>query len=415
VNVDSKLPHFIIGDDQRLTQVIVNLLSNAVKFTPEGGEVRLGISLVSENGGIYELRIEVIDNGIGMSVEQQEKLFQAFVQADSGISREFGGTGLGLAISKRIVELMGGEIWVESELGKGTHLIFTVKLQHGTKSPLSLLAPGVTWENVRILVVDDALEAREQFRDLFDSLGIKYDIAADGFEAYKKIEEHGRYDIYFIDWLMPGIDGIELTKQIKAHNDNDMSMAVMITAADWESIKENAIKAGVNKHLIKPLSSSMIIDCVNDCLASGWSIDKRENAPDVKSGKFEGKKLLIAEDIEINREILISLLGDTGLMIDCAENGKEALNMIEAAPDKYDIVFMDVQMPQMDGLEATRRIRALPGITLPIIAMTANVFKDDIENCLAAGMTDHIGKPIDVDIMFAKLHKYLKMNPSKQV
>jgi PAS domain S-box-containing protein len=407
VNVDSKLPHFIIGDDQRLTQVIVNLLSNAVKFTQEGGEIRLGISLVSESDGIYELRIEVADSGIGMSAEQQEKIFQAFMQADSGISREFGGTGLGLAISKRIVELMGGNIWVESELGKGTHFIFTVKLERGTKGPSSLLASGVTWENVRILVVDDAAETREQFRDLFDSLNIKYDIATDGFEAYKMIEEHGRYDIYFIDWHMSGMDGIELTRRIKAHNSDEASMAVMITAADWEFIKDNAHKAGVNKHLLKPFSSSMIIDCINDCLATV----QREDEPDVKSGMFEGKKLLLAEDIEINREILMSLLGDTGILIDCAENGKEALNMVEAAPTQYDIVFMDVQMPQMDGLEATRRIRALPalqGIALPIIAMTANVFKDDIESCLAAGMNDHLGKPIDFDIMFAKLRKYLK-------
>jgi CheY-like chemotaxis protein len=152
----------------------------------------------------------------------------------------------------------------------------------------------------------------------------------------------------------------------------------------------------------------MIIDCINDCLATV----QREDEPDVKSGMFEGKKLLLAEDIEINREILISLLGDTGLIIDCAENGREALNMVEAAPTQYDIVFMDVQMPQMDGLEATRRIRALPalsGVALPIIAMTANVFKDDIESCLAAGMNDHLGKPIDFDIMFAKLRKYLKV------
>jgi PAS domain S-box-containing protein len=408
VKVDGKLPHFIIGDDQRLTQVIVNLLSNAVKFTQEEGEIRLNISLVSENDGLCELRIEVSDNGIGMSVEQQEKIFQAFMQADSGISREFGGTGLGLAISKRIVELMGGDILVDSILGKGTHFTFTVKLKRGTKSPLSLLASGISGENVRVLVVDDALETREQFKELFDSLNIKYDIASDGFEAYRMIEENGRYDIYFIDWLMPGMNGVELTRRIKARNGEGASMAVMITAADWELVKDDAQKAGVNKHLIKPLSSSMIIDCINDCLAGG----QRENTSELKSGVFKGKKLLIAEDIEINREIIKSLLEDTGIMIDCAENGKEAFNMVEAAPDKYDIIFMDMQMPQMDGLEAARRIRALPalrGVDLPIIAMTANVFKDDIENCLAAGMNDHFGKPIDVEIMFAKLFKYLKM------
>jgi PAS domain S-box-containing protein len=408
VNVDKKMPHFIIGDDQRLTQVIVNLLSNAVKFTPEDGEINLNVSLMSEIGGICELRIEVTDSGIGMSAEQQDKLFQAFVQADSGISREFGGTGLGLAISKRIVELMDGKIWVESELGKGTHFIFTVRLERGLKSPLSLLASGVTWENVRILVVDDAPETREQFKNLFDSLNIKYDVAADGFEASRIIEEKGTYDIYFIDWLMSGMDGIELTRRIKTRGGEEKSMAVMITAADWESVKDNAHKAGVNKHLIKPLTSSTIIDCVNDCLAGG----RHEEMPEIKRGIFKGKKLLLAEDIAINREIIMSLLSDTGLIIECAENGRQALDMVEAAPAQYDIVFMDVQMPQMNGLEAARRIRALPamqGITLPIIAMTANVFKDDIESCLAAGMDDHFGKPIDVDIMFSKLQKYLKI------
>ncbi|MDR0453458.1 MAG: response regulator [Deferribacteraceae bacterium] len=406
VNVDKKLPHFIIGDDQRLTQVIMNLLSNAVKFTPEKGEISLNVYFASESGGIIELRIEVTDNGIGMTAGEKEKLFHAFVQADSGINRKFGGTGLGLVISKQIIERMNGEIWVESEPDRGTRFTFTVKVQRGTKGPLSLLATGVSWENVRILVVDDMAETREQFRDLFVSLNIKCDTAADGFEAYKMLEEQGQYDIYFIDWRMPGMDGIELTRRIKTHKGDGVSVVIMITSTDWDFIKNDALNAGVNKHLIKPLSSSMITDCVNECLTYEY-----DDMSDIKSsGMFEGKKLLLVEDIEINRNIIILLLEYTGLIIDCAENGKEALDMIEAAPDKYDIVFMDLQMPQIDGLEATRLIRALPalqGVALPIIAMTANVFKDDIENCLAAGMDDHLGKPIDVDVMFAKLRKYL--------
>jgi CheY-like chemotaxis protein len=320
---------------------------------------------------------------------------------------------------------MGGGILVESEPGRGTRFIVTVTARRGTKGPSSLLASGVNWENVRILVVDDAAETREQFKSLFDSMNIQCDLAADGFEAYRMLEEHGHYDIYFIDWRMPGMDGIELTRQIRAHKGDGPSMAIMITSADWDVIKDDALKAGVNKYLIKPLSSSMIIDCVNECLDYGQSGD----TPDIHSGMFEGKRLLFAEDIEINREIIISLLEDTGLIIDCAENGREAVDMIEAAPGKYDIVFMDVQMPGMDGLEATRRIRAIEeersstatsfseGKTrgndgdlrkqIPIIAMTANVFKEDIENCLAAGMDDHLGKPIDIDIMVAKLRKYL--------
>jgi CheY-like chemotaxis protein len=273
-----------MGDDQRIAQVITNLLSNAVKFTPEGGNIHIEASLIDETDENCELRIEVADNGIGVSPDQQEKLFNAFEQAESGTSRKYGGTGLGLAISKRIVELMGGKIWVESELGKGARFIFTIRL-------------------------------------------------------------------------------------------------------------------------LKLSLSSPIIDYVNNYLDIG---NASENRAAVK-GEFLGKTLLFAEDVDINREILITLLANTGLAIDCAENGKEAVQMMEAALEKYDIVFMDIQMPIMDGLEATRRIRSLPLCErgrLPIIAMTANVFKDDIEACLAAGMDDHISKPFDIDKVLEKLRRY---------
>jgi len=284
VNVDNNIPPFVVGDDQRLAQIITNLLSNAVKFTPKGGKIHLEASLIGETNGNCELQIKVADNGIGIPPEKQGTLFDAFEQAESGTSRKYGGTGLGLPITKRIVELMGGKIWIESELNKGSKFIFTVKVLRSKKSE----------------------ECENEYS-----------------EGY------------------------------------------------------NAGKNGT------------------------------ENV-----GEFSGKRLLLAEDVEINREILISLLGDTGLTIDCAKNGEEALEMIEAAPDKYDVVFMDVQMPKMDGFEATRYIRALPalqGSKLPIIAMTANVFKDDIEQCLAAGMDDHLGKPIDIGMVLEKLRKYLKM------
>ena len=278
VNVDKKIPRFIVGDDQHMAQILMNLLSNAVKFTPERGKIRLDVSLINKTDEYCELRIEVTDNGIGISKEKQGKLFDAFEQAENGISREYGGTGLGLAITKNIVELMNGRIWVESEINEGAMFVVVVKVLNSSKRD----EPEV--------LVDDNPDEQD--------------------------------------------------------------------------------------------------DCV-----------------------FCGKKLLLAEDIEINREILMSLLEDTGLSIDCAENGKEALDMIEAAPEKYDVVFMDVQMPKMDGLEATRHIRASPalkGIELPIIAMTANVYKDDIDKCIEAGMNDHLGKPLEIDKILEKLHIYLK-------
>ncbi|MCL2197012.1 MAG: ATP-binding protein [Treponema sp.] len=274
MNADDNIPLFYIGDDQRLTQVLVNLLSNAAKFTPEGGNISVGVFLVEKGERSCNLRFEVADSGIGISPEQQQKIFHVFEQAESGTTRKYGGTGLGLAISKRIVELMGGDIIIQSELGKGSTFIFNVILKMNVEHS----------------------------------------------QLYKNTESH-------------------------------------------------------------------------------------DNADKNKPGEFSGKKLLIAEDIEINREIIISLLDGSGLIIDIAENGKEALDKA-SVKGAYDIIFMDMQMPEMDGLEATRQIRVLDG-KIPIIAMTANVFKEDIENCLAAGMNDHIGKPIDIDTVFDKLRKYI--------
>jgi CheY-like chemotaxis protein len=206
---------------------------------------------------------------------------------------------------------------------------------------------------------------------------------------------------------MSGMDGIELTRKIKAYDKDRPSAVVMITSADWVVIKEKALDAGVSKYLMKPLFSSAIIDCINECL--GLDAGSDEVPETTEGGRFEGKELLLVEDVEINREILISLLEDTGIDIDSAENGIEAVEMITAAPDKYDIILMDIQMPKMDGLEATRLIRAMAGRlkTIPIIAMTAHVFKSDIDECIGAGMDDHIGKPIDIDDVLRKLHKYL--------
>ena len=407
VNIDNDIPRFIIGDDQRLAQVITNLLSNAVKFTPEEGSINLRASLVDIVDGECEIRVEVTDSGIGISRDQHDKLFSAFEQGDSGISREYGGTGLGLVITKRIVELMGGNIRIDSDIGKGARFIFTIKALRGKKSPQSLLAAHVNWKNIRILVVDDDIDIRRQFYNIFAALDIKCDIAVDGQEACRIIEENGVYDIYFIDWRMPGMDGIELTKHIKTHLGERPSVVIMITAADWEQVKTDAVEARVDKHLLKPLFSSMVIDCINECLGISQARDEAELRID---NEFVGKKLLLVEDIEINREIFIAFMENSGLIIECAENGLQALDMIQAAPEKYDIVFMDIQMPKMDGLEATRHIRAIPAVQdseLPIIAMTANVFREDIDACMAAGMDGHVGKPLDIEKVHEMLRKYL--------
>jgi signal transduction histidine kinase len=274
ISIDSNTPEELVGDDQRLAQVITNLLSNAVKFSPEGGHICLDARLLAEENGLCTLQVEVRDTGIGISPEKQNLLFRPFQQVDNIVARRFEGTGLGLAISKRIVELMGGKIWVKSEPGKGSAFTFTVKMKRGT----------------------------------------------------------------------------------------------------------------------------------------GEKTEKDEGRRRDVAGLYKGKRVLLVEDMEINREIVIALLEPTLLEIDSAENGIEAVRIFSEAPQKYDLIFMDVQMPEMDGYEATRRIRALDcpnAKTIPIIAMTANVFREDIEKCLEAGMNSHVGKPLAIEEVLDRLHKYL--------
>jgi CheY-like chemotaxis protein len=404
-----------------LAQVITNLLGNAVKFTPEQGSVSLDTRLVGEENGLCTIQIEVTDTGIGISPEQQGRLFHSFQQAESSTSRKFGGTGLGLAISKQIVEMMNGAIWIESSPGKGSKFAFTVQVGRGTEEKRSLLASGVNWSNIRILAVDDDPDLRDYFLEIIRQLGVSGDAAAGGEEALALIKQNGSYDMYFVDWKMPGMDGIELTAKIKEVG-KDNSIVIMISAANLSVFEDKAKQAGVNKFLSKPLFPSAIANLINECLGAKTLIESESVKP-AETDDFKAYRILLAEDVEINREIVSSLLEPTGLAIDNAENGKEALRIYSEAPEKYDMIFMDVQMPEMDGYEATRGIRALeeerrsssklPEFSkerpkgIPIIAMTANVFKEDVEKCLKAGMDDHIGKPISLDDVLVKLRQYL--------
>ena len=406
VYIDPSIPQMLYGDDQRLAQVITNLLSNAVKFTPEDGSIRLSTRLLSEVNKICTIQIEVIDSGIGISPDQQARLFSSFEQAESNTARKFGGTGLGLVISKNIVEMMGGNIWIESELGAGSKFAFTIRVERAPDVRSGVLAPGIKRENLRILVVDDDSYVREYFSGLMERFGLSCDIAKSGKRAIELIEKNGEYDIYFIDWKMPEIDGIELSRHIN-ENRSGKSVVIMISAMEWSVIEQDARDAGVDRFLSKPLFASDIANCINDCIGFSENADSDRS----KSTDFAEYHILLAEDVEINREIVLALLGPTGLTIDCAENGMRAVEMFSASPETYDMIFMDVQMPEMDGFEATRRIRALNnpcGQEVPIVAMTANVFREDIIQCLEAGMNDHVGKPIDLDEVIAKLEEYLK-------
>jgi len=405
VHIDKNIPRTMIGDDQRLAQVITNLLNNSVKFTPEHGSINLDTRLTEEENGICIIQFAVSDTGIGISSEQQAHLFQSFQQAESSTTRKFGGTGLGLSISKNIVEMMGGKIWVESEPEKGSVFTFTIRMKRGKEKKQGLLGSSINIGNVRILTVDDDPDILVYFQGIMQEVGILCDVVGSAEEAFDIVEKNGQYDIYFVDWKLPGIDGVELSRKLKGKAaEPGRSIVVMISGAEWSVIEAEAREAGVDKFVSKPLFPSMIVDIINECL--GVNSEQEEDALEDNVGIFEGHCILLVEDVEINREIVLALLEATLLNIECAENGTEAVRMFGETPSKYEMIFMDVQMPEMDGYEATRRIRALDipnAKTIPIIAMTANVFREDIEKCLESGMNGHVGKPLDMNDILQQL------------
>jgi signal transduction histidine kinase/DNA-binding response OmpR family regulator len=410
INIDGHIPHFLIGDDQRLAQIIINLLSNATKFTPDGGIIRINAIMEGEEDGKCVIRIDVTDTGIGMTDEQQSRLFAAFTQADSSTARKYGGTGLGLVISKRLVELMGGKISVESEPGKGSAFSFTFTAARGAENNEQWLDPSVNWKNIQVLVVDDAPDICDYLSAVFDRIGVFCDTASNGQDALDMVNEHGGYNIYFVDWRMPVMDGLEFTRIIKSRDKEThrKSVVIMISSTEWSVIKDEAAAAGVDKYLLKPLFASNVVDCLNTCLGSARGVAETA-IYSLEPGEWRGHRFLLAEDVAINREIFTSIMEGSGAEITSAVNGVEALRIFIDDPEAYSLIFMDVQMPEMDGLEATKRIREVPhpcALTVPIVAMTANVFREDIEACLRAGMDDHLGKPLNMEEVFRKLRKY---------
>jgi len=408
VDIDSSIPKTLISDDQRLAQVITNLIGNAVKFTAEHGAISCSAKLLGEKDGMCTVLISVKDNGIGISKEQQERLFTPFQQAEGSTSRKFGGTGLGLAISKSIVEAMEGEIWIESELGHGSTFNFTIHAMRGVDRPDHKISPEAL-SKLRVLAVDDIPATIGCFREFARTAAFQCDICESGAEALSLIEQNGPYDIYFVDLMMPGMDGLELTRHIKALTGGSAPI-ILATSAEWNAIAQEAKESGIDKFLHKPLFPSAVLDAIHEFLGEVHENNAGGDGPDL-DGHFEGYRVILAEDVDINREIVLTLLEPTGLRIDCAKNGVEAVTMFEQNPEGYDMILMDVQMPEMDGFEATRRIRQSQnprGQSVPIVAMTANVFREDVEKCVAAGMNDHIGKPLDFDELLSKIARHLQ-------
>ena len=407
ITIGKDIPYTLIGDDQRLSQVITNLLSNAVKFTPVEGTIRLDSQLVSEEDGMCLIQISVEDTGIGIKDEQKERLFLSFEQAEAGTARKYGGTGLGLTISKHIAELMGGDMWVESEWGIGSKFTFTVKLRRGTEEKRQH-EEITAWNNVRIFIADDEPEIREFFMAVSEKLGIECAVAANGNEAVEMLDNDDSYSIYFIDWRLPDMSGGEIVKRISGKTGRE-PIVIIFSSSDWSAIEGEARAAGADRFLPKPLFPSAVYDVICEYSGVGCDIRQGENRA-VQTADFTGYTVLLTEDVEINREIVQTLLEPTNLVIECAENGAQAVEMFTAAPHKYDLILMDIQMPEMDGYEATRRIResgAPSAGTIPIIAMTADVFKESIEKCFDAGMNGHIGKPVDIGDLYRHLEHYL--------
>ncbi|MDR2108684.1 MAG: response regulator [Coriobacteriales bacterium] len=412
VTIDPDIPDTIIADDQRLTQVITNLLSNAYKFTPEGGSIRLEAKLIADDTENVTVEVSVTDTGIGISEEQRERIFSEFEQAQTTTSRKLGGTGLGQALSKRIVGMMGGEIWVESVPGEGSTFTFSFIAQKVAAESDDSPQTNVSLEMIDVLAVDDDESILASFKGVTERMGVHCDIAVSSEEVLQLLKQHGRYDVVYVDWRMPGMDGIQLSEKIHAH-DPAQFVVIMASAAEWSSIESQAHQVGVSRYLTKPLFPSSLVDSINECIGVEQSVGTARGELSAEEGAgddFTGKHILLVEDNDVNREIATLLLEPTGADVTAAVNGVEAVEKFQSNPSYYDLIFMDIQMPEMDGLEATRAIRALDlpeAGKVPIIAMTANVFREDIEKSLAAGMNDHIGKPIDFSEVIDRLHKFL--------
>ena len=397
----------LIGDSLRVNQILFNLLSNAIKFTPAGGTVRLSIRQGPVRNNRTNLVFTVSDTGIGMSEAFMERLFSPFEQEDGSISQKYGGTGLGMAITHNLVGLLGGSIHVKSKLGQGT--TFTVELPFDV--PEHAADSGWRLENLKVLVVDDDESTCAHASLLLRKMGIDAQWVQRGQDAVpmllKAHEEFCDYNVCLVDWKMPDMDGVEVTRSIRRALGPD-TLIVIISAYDWSEIEQEARQAGANAFIAKPLFESSLYHVLS---AAVLPEPPAEAQACLSCVSFPGKRFLLVEDNELNKEIAVELLKATGAEIDCSVNGKEAVDRFNAAPaGYYDVIPMDVQMPVMGGYEATKLIRAghhPDAQTVPIFAMTANAFREDEEAALASGMNGHIAKPIDVPLLYKVLSEIL--------
>lgn len=408
VKINNVVHENVIGDITRLQQVFTNILSNAVKYTPNNGKIEITLSEKDNNEeavGWYEIVFK--DNGIGMSEEFQKNLFEPFTRAKDKRIVNIQGTGLGMPITKNIINMMNGNVTVQSRINEGTTVTisFALRLQQKEEDQYE------EFIGLPVLVVDDDVISCESVCDILNSLSMSSEWVTSGREAVQKIaERHERQDDYYaviVDWKMPDMNGVETTKEIRRRVGQDIPI-IVISAYDWSDIEQEARDAGINAFLGKPLFKSRIVG-----LFSGL-VENKHKAPqnmkeELKEYDFSGKRILLAEDNEINREIAVEILSMAGFTTETAENGKLCVEMFtDKEQGYYDIILMDIQMPEMDGYEAAKNIRALShpdAKTIPIIAMTANAFTSDVRDALNSGMNGHISKPIDVNRLIKVLNE----------
>ena len=407
--LNSEVDDYYIGDNMKLRQALINILGNAVKFTPEGGSVEFQVRRKAKFERKTTLEFKISDTGIGMSEEFIPHLFDTFAQEDASTTSKYGSSGLGMAITKSIVEKMNGEIKVESVKGKGTTFTVTVTLADAahvmSKDSTTEIAPG----EMTVLVIDDDPTSCEHASLVLEKAGIAAEIATSGKQAIEMVKlRHARrepYNLILVDWQMPEMDGVETTRRIRAVT-GDESAIIILTAYNWDDILEEAVQAGVDSFIPKPLFAAAVMEEFSAALQRKKVLAKQE-----KKAELSGRRILLAEDIEVNARIMMMVLQARGMEADLAENGRIAVEKMAASEEGYySAILMDIRMPEMDGLEATRRIRAMDRTdvkSIPIIALTANAFDEDVQRSLQAGMNAHLSKPVKPDAMYETLESLI--------